>query len=241
VNTFVDRNYDEMSSRAASLIADYVKRKPDGLLCFAAGNTPLGAYTLLVEAVRSGKVSFERCRFVSLDEWVGLSGEDEGSCRQTLDDRFFKPLRIDEANIHFFKGKSEDLGAECKSMDAFVSINGNIDLMVLGIGMNGHLGFNEPGASTSLYSHITDLAPVTQQVSVKYFSEKKDLQQGITLGIRHIMEADTVIVLADGAKKADIIKAAFGREVSDLVPASILQRHPNVSLLLDEAAAKHLN
>jgi 6-phosphogluconolactonase/glucosamine-6-phosphate isomerase/deaminase len=107
--------------------------------------------------------------------------------------------------------------------------------------MNGHLGFNEPGANPSLYSHVTDLASVTQQVSAKYFSEKKDLQQGITLGIRHIMEADTVIVLADGAKKADIINAAFGREVSDLVPASILQRHPNVSLFLDEAAAKHLN
>jgi glucosamine-6-phosphate deaminase len=237
---YVSRDYQEMSLQAADLITDYVRQKPNSLISFAAGNTPLGTFSRLVEAVRQGKVSFAQCRFVSLDEWVGLNGTDAGSCRQTLDDHFFKPVGIDPRNIHFFDGKCGDPEAECRSMDEFIFAHGQIDFMLLGVGMNGHLGFNEPGVSFDLYSHVTDLDPVTKQVSSKYFQEQKDLQQGITLGIKHIMEADTVIAIADGAKKADIMKAAFRNEVSDQVPASILQRHPNFSLCLDEAAAQQL-
>jgi glucosamine-6-phosphate isomerase len=241
MRTFVARDYLEMSSQAADLIVDYVKHNPKALICFAAGNTPLGTFSYLVKLVGSGKVSFDQCRFVSLDEWVGLGSEDEGSCRQTLDEHLFKPVGIDSQNIHFFNGKSEDLEGECMRMDAFISDIGHIDLMLLGVGMNGHLGFNEPGARVDLYSHVADLDPVTKQVSAKYFTHKKELSQGITLGTGHIMKSDAVIVLADGAKKADIMKTAFGEGVTEQVPASILQRHPNVCLCLDEAAAQHLN
>jgi len=241
MKTIVSANYEEMSKKAASLIIEYVNRKPDALICLAAGNTPLGTFACLREAAGQGAVSFESCKFVSLDEWVGLDGSAEGSCRQTLYDHFFAPLAIREDQIQFFDGMSSDLQGECDKMDAFISSHGKVDLFLLGVGMNGHLGFNEPGVSFDLLSHVIDLDAVTKTVSVKYFDEQKDLKQGITIGIGHMMKAETVIVIADGSKKADIIAKSFQGEVKNEVPASALQRHPNVFLCLDESAARLMN
>jgi glucosamine-6-phosphate deaminase len=166
-----------------------------------------------------------------------LDGSDEGSCRQTLDRHFFEPCRIAEENIHFFNGKNGDLQAECKAMDELILSSGGIDILLLGVGMNGHLGFNEPKVGFELYTHVTELDSVTKQVSTKYFTEQKDLQLGITLGIKHLMEAVTVIVVADGDKKAGIMRRALRDEITNEVPASVLQRHPNVHFCLDAAAA----
>lgn len=237
MNLHVGRDYKEMSRQAADLIIQYVNRKPDSLVCLAAGNTPIGTFSCLVEAVGKGEVSFDRCRFISLDEWVGLNGGDEGSCRQTLDVHFFGPCGIREENVHFFDGASNDLAEECARMDRFIGSHGTIDLLLLGVGMNGHLGFNEPGVSFDLPSHVIELDSVTKQVSSKYFGEQKDLQRGITLGIKHLMQADFVIVVADGEKKADIMRQAAHREVTNEVPVTVLRRHPNAHYCLDEAAA----
>jgi glucosamine-6-phosphate deaminase len=237
MKTYITRDYREMSLQAAELIIHKIKQKPDSLVCFAAGNTPIGTFSCLVEAMRQGKVSFDQCRFISLDEWVGLDGADEGSCKQTLHQHFFKPCGIEEKNIHFFNGISGDLETECRLMDELIRAHGTIDLLLLGVGMNGHLGFNEPNVSFDLNSHVTNLDSVTKQVSVKYFQDQKDLQQGITLGIKQLLEADMVIVIADGAKKADIMSKALHNEVTNQVPVTVLQRHPNLHICLDEAAA----
>jgi glucosamine-6-phosphate deaminase len=237
MKTYITRDYREMSLQAAELIIHKIKQKPDSLVCFAAGNTPIGTFSCLVEAMRQGKVSFDQCRFISLDEWVGLDGADEGSCKQTLHQHFFKPCGIEEKNIHFFNGISGDLETECRLMDELIRAHGTIDLLLLGVGMNGHLGFNEPNVSFDLNSHVTNLDSVTKQVSVKYFQDQKDLQQGITLGIKQLLEADMVIVIADGAKKADIMRKALHNEVTNQVPVTVLQRHPNLHICLDEAAA----
>jgi glucosamine-6-phosphate deaminase len=232
-------DYAKMSARAAQLIIEFVSHKPESLLCFAAGNSPLGTFASLVEASRQGLVDFSRCRFVSLDEWVGLDGQKEGSCRKTLHDHFFNPLSIGIDQIHFFDGLSEDLPLECRWMDEFIASHGGIDLFLLGVGMNGHLGFNEPGIDLDLYSHVIDLDPVTTAVSVKYFNGAKPFDQGITLGVKYIMEADQVIVVADGAGKADIIASCFQGEITKQIPASILRHHDNLHVCLDaQAAAK---
>ncbi|MBB6734623.1 6-phosphogluconolactonase [Cohnella zeiphila] len=240
MKTHISHDYQEMSLQAAELILHNVKRKPDSLICFAAGNTPLGTFSCLVEAVHGGRASFDRCRFISLDEWVGLSGADEGSCRQTLNRHFFEPCGIPEKNIHFFNAISGDLEAECRAMDDLIEAHGAIDLLLLGVGMNGHLGFNEPGADFERGSYVTDLDPVTKQVSVKYFPEQKDVQKGITLGIKHLLQARTVILVADGDKKADVMRQALQREVTNEVPVTVLQRHPDVHVCMDEAAAKFI-
>lgn len=237
MNTHIAPDYRQMSMQAAEMIIEHVNQKPDSLVCFAAGNTPLGTFSFLVEAARVGRVSFDRCRFISLDEWVGLSASDEGSCRQTLDRHLFEPCGINEQNVHFFNGMSEDLDAECKWMDDYIRANGTIDLLLLGVGMNGHLGFNEPGVDFELYSHVIDLDAVTKQVSVKYFLHQQNVQKGITLGIKHLMQASTVILVADGQKKADIIRKALHDEVSRDVPVTVLHQHHNVHIFLDEAAA----
>lgn len=237
MKTYVKHDYDEMSRQAAELIIQSINLKPDSLVCLAAGNTPLGTFACLVEAWRLGKVNFDQCHFISLDEWVGLDGSDEGSCRQTLDEHFFRICGIKEANIHFFNGKSENLQAECDKMDARIQANGSIDVLLLGVGMNGHLGFNEPNISFDLYTHVIDLDAVTKQVSAKYFTEQRDVQQGITLGIKHLLEAEIVIVVADGMKKAEIMRKAMHNEITNEIPVTVLQGHPNLHVCLDEAAA----
>ncbi|MFC5448528.1 glucosamine-6-phosphate deaminase [Paenibacillus aestuarii] len=240
MNLYVDNNYDEMSRRTAEMIIQLMKKKPDSLVCMAAGNTPLGTFTHLVKAVQKGEVNVEACHFISLDEWVGLDGTDEGSCRQTLDAHFFKPCGIDEQRIHFFDAKRANLQAECEKMDALIQSHGHIDVLLLGVGMNGHLGFNEPGAGFDTYTHVVELDAVTKQVSAKYFTEPREVQMGITLGIKHMLEAETVILIADGLKKADIMQKALHGEVTNEVPVTVLQQHPNVHVCLDAAAASLL-
>ncbi len=226
-----------MSQQAAELIIRQVKQKPNSLLCFAAGNTPLGTFSSLVEAVHEGRINFDQCKFISLDEWVGLGASDEGSCRQTLDHYLFERCGIKEHQIHFFNGTSDDLDSECQAMDDFIRSHGTIDLLLLGVGMNGHLGFNEPYADFEGVSHVAELDSITKQVSVKYFPGQQDVQKGITLGIKHLMQAEMVILIADGDKKADIIKTALQHEITNEVPVTVLQRHPNVYVYMDEAAA----
>jgi len=240
MNIHVFQDYREASSFAAKMILKQVDDKPDSLLSLAAGSTPLGAYSLLAEEAQSNVHRFRQCRFVSLDEWVGLDGSDQGSCRQTMDEHFFGPARIPDEHIRFFDGKSADLVRECEEMNAYIRSYGPIDFMLLGIGMNGHLGFNEPGTDPDSLAHVTELDEVTQQVSAKYFTEPRSVKSGVTLGMKQILEAGCVVLMANGSHKADIVQAAFRGDVSERIPASLLQKHPNFHLILDEAAAAKL-
>ncbi|MFY0544112.1 glucosamine-6-phosphate deaminase [Brevibacillus sp. H7] len=236
MNIHVFASYDEMSKSIAQSIIDFLREKPNALICLPGGNTPLGTYRELVTAAKAGRIDFSRATFVGLDEWVGLGIEDEGSCQHFLYHELFHPLGIKESQIHFFDAKADDLAAECRRIDEVIFRHGSLDLIMLGLGVNGHLGFNEPGVSFENYSHVIDLDNVTKTVGQKYFKEQKELTQGITLGIKHIMEAKKVILAADGPKKAEAVQRAIQGEVTPSMPASVLQTHPNAHFFFDKLA-----
>lgn len=233
-------DYKELSKEAAKLIMNVVNANPTGLLCLAAGHTPVGIYKCLVDFAREGKVDFSRCKFVSLDEWVGLGMQDEGSCIKFMHDNLFNPLGILESNIAFFNGQASDLELECKRIDEFVFKNGPIDVVLLGIGINGHIGFNEPGSAFDAYSHVAILDEITKEVGKKYFPVQRQLEKGLTLGIKHFLEARNVILVASGAGKAEIIKKTVESPPDTSLPATALKLHNNFYLLLDKEAASLL-
>lgn len=236
----VCRDYEEMSRRAAELTAEGLRRRPDGLLSFAGGETPLGTVHAFADLVNRGEVDISRAHYTSLDEWVGLSNTDEGSCglfnNQELLARLEKPF----AACHIINGAAADMEAERDALNAYFAQYGPLTVSVLGIGMNGHLGFNEDGVSFDLDAHIVPLSETTKRVMSKYFGEKFHPTHGISQGIRQIMAAERVILIANGAHKADIIQKALTGPVTSAVPASVLQRHPNCYAVLDEAAAAKL-
>lgn len=233
-------NYDEMSKATAKFIIEYVNHKPDSMLCLAGGDTPLRTFDYLVEAEKNGRVDFSQCKFVSLDEWVGLGKNVKGSCQETLYRSLYDRITIAEEQICFFNGLAVDMEEECKRMDRFITTQGKIDLILLGIGLNGHLGFNEPNVNPKLHSHVVELDSVTKEVSSKYFEEKVEVKQGISLGLQHIVEANIVILMANGAKKAEIIKETVEGEKTIKVPSSLLQELSNVHFFLDKEAASLL-
>lgn len=230
-------DYNELSAHAAGEIIDLVKRKPDAVLCLAAGDTPRLTYEMVAKKAAAQKVDFSKVTFIGLDEWVGIPPENEGSCNYFLYNNLFTPLQIPGTQIHLFDALSDDLAAACKKMDTTVLQAGGIDLMLVGIGMNGHIGFNEPGVAFDLYSHVIDLDENTRQVGQKYFREAMPLRKGITLGLQHFLEAGTAIVIANGIKKSGVIQKAVNGPVTNELPASIIQKHPNGLVMIDEEAA----
>ena len=234
-------DYSEMSEKTADFILDFVHKKPDALLCFPAGHTSLGTFRLLADYSRKGLADFSKCRFVGLDEWLGLDKDDENNCRSFMYHHLFIPLEIDPARIEFFDVAAENLELECRRIDEYIFKNGPVDLMLLGIGMNGHLGLNEPGTSPELYSHVTELDTVTKTVGQKYFDRPVKLERGITLGLKHIMQSRTVILQASERKKAGIVKKAIEGPITPDIPASVLRRHSNAFMFMDQEAAALLD
>lgn len=226
-----------LSDKVADHILSVVKKKPDAVLCLAAGDTPKLAYSLLVEKAARESIDFSACTFVGLDEWVGIPPENEGSCYYFLQTFLFKPLGVDPAQIHLFNALAKDLTAECKAMDEKIREKGPVDLMLVGVGMNGHIGFNEPGVVWNLNSHVTNLDDTTRSVGQKYFKQSTPLQKGITLGLQHLLESKSVIVMASGLKKAQIMRAALEDPVSPAVPASVIRKHQQGLVMLDQEAA----
>ena len=230
-------DYNELSAHAADEIIELVKRKPDSVLCLAAGDTPRLTYEMVAKKAGSEKVNFSKVTFIGLDEWVGIPPENEGSCHYFLYNNLFTPLQIPGKQIHLFNALTDDLAAACKKMDTTVSQAGGIDLMLVGIGMNGHIGFNEPGVSFELYSHVIDLDENTQKVGQKYFREAMQLRKGITLGLQHFLEAGIAILIANGTKKSGVIQKAVNGLITNELPASIIQQHRNGLVMVDEEAA----
>ena len=231
-----------MSKWAAQKVAEELLKKPDALISFPGGDTPLGMVHEFARMVNAGEVDISRARFVMLDEWVGLNEEDPGSCAQFMKENLFDLLQKPFAEVFCFDGRADSIDNERARHEAFIEEHGPITVSVLGIGMNGHLGFNESGVDFTLSSHIIPLHPVTRQVMSKYFGGRElPLTHGITQGIAQIMAAETVLVIANGEKKADIVRRAVEEPVKNEVPASIVQNHPNAYFVLDEAAASALH
>ncbi|HEY4784889.1 MAG TPA: glucosamine-6-phosphate deaminase [Bacteroidales bacterium] len=233
----VFQDYKELSIETAKLIARIIAGKPDALLCFPAGETSLGTYAALIQMHKNGIISFNKCKVVGLDEWVHLDEMQNENCYHFLKKHLFDHIDMNPENLCFFNGESNDLQKECLLTDQFIKANGGIDMMLLGVGMNGHLGLNEPGISFDNYSHIVELDSVTKRVGQKYFSARAELTKGITLGMKHIFETKTVILQISGKKKSPVVKRLLEAEVSTELPSSLLKKHPNTFLLLDADAA----
>ena len=238
IKTYPD--FDAMSRAAADLIIGQVNSKPNSLLCFPSGESPAGVFKYLVADAKAGKVNFDDCYFVGLDEWVCLGKEDDGSCTRFLWEHFFEPAGIAASKMHFFDAKAADLDNECDKMNAFIMQHGPLDIMTVGIGMNGHIGLNEPGTDFNSYAHYAPLAETTITVGQKYFTKPTILSKGITLGLKHLQEAKLPLLIAAGTKKAGIISQSLKGPIGTQVPASIFQTLPNGLVLLDEGAASEL-
>jgi glucosamine-6-phosphate isomerase len=230
-------DYETLSNHAARLTASLVEGKPEAVICIASGHTPLGVLKQLVEMSGRGEVDLRRCRFIGLDEWVGIPPEREGSCSYFVEEYLLKPLKINREQIFFFDSMAADLEAECRKMDAAIARFGGLDLMLVGIGLNGHIALNEPGTPWTLHSHRSILDEMTVAVGQKYFTEKTQMTHGITLGLQHLQEAWLPVLIASGSGKAAIVRQALEGEVTEQLPASIFQTLPHGLVLLDEAAA----
>lgn len=240
MNIHIAETYQDMSQATANLVEACIKTKPESLLCFPSGDSPTGTLNKLIKDAQRGAADFRRCWFVGLDEWVGMDKNDDGSCQQYVYANLFDPLQIPANRIMFFDAKANDLAAECKKTDRFIFDHGPLDILIVGVGLNGHIGLNEPGSSFTSYAHVVDLAESTKTSGQKYFSQATKLEKGITIGIQHMMEAVTVVVIASGEKKADIIQKIIEGKVTEDIPGSILQQHPNCYVFLDQGAASKL-
>ena len=234
-------DYAAMSEQVAALIAAQVVSKPDSVLGLATGSTPIGAYQKLVEWHKQG-LSFAKVRTVNLDEYYGLAPEHDQSYRWFMQTNLFDHVDVERENTNVPSGLADDPAAECARYDALIRALGGQDLQLLGLGHNGHIGFNEPGAAFILPTHLVDLTESTINANARLFTSKEEVpRQALTMGIGGIMTAKRVVVAVSGADKADAVAKSFGGPVTPEVPASILQLHPDVVLVADRAALSKLS
>lgn len=234
----VFNNHEALSLAVAKHILALVRNKPNAMLVLTSGNTPILAYQKLTELAKIE--DFAQTFIIGLDEWVGISGESEGSCRYIVEQNLLKPLTIPESNYTFFDSMTEDLESECKRVDDLIFAKGGLDFILVGLGTNGHLGLNEPGTSFDSYCQVTDLEEVTAITGQKYFNSSTPLTKGITVGLKHLLEAKEAMIMANGAGKAEIIKRMISEEINEKLPATVLRKHTDGLLWIDKEAAANL-
>ena len=238
---YIGKDYEEMSRIAANVLSAQVTMKPDCVLGLATGSTPIGTYKVLIDRCAKGDLDFSQVKSINLDEYVGLAGDHDQSYRYFMNHNLFDHINIDKANTNVPNGLAEDLDAECERYNGIINTLGPIDVQVLGMGHNGHIGFNEPSDVFELETHKVELAQTTIDANARFFANADEVpRQALTMGIKTIMQAKKVLVVANGKGKAEIVKKAFTGPVTPQVPASILQMHPDVVVVLDEEAASLL-
>ena len=231
------KDYEDMSRKAANIIAAQVISKPDCVLGLATGSTPIGAYKRLVELYEQGDLDFSEVSTYNLDEYRGLSHDDVQSYHYFMADNLFNHVNIDIDNTHVPDGSNPDADAACAEYDRMVEEAGYTDLQLLGIGNNGHIGFNEPDTCFSKGTHCVDLTESTIQANSRLFDSTDDVpRQAYTMGDQTIMNARMVLLVANGEAKAQAIHDMCFGPISPSCPASILQLHPNCVVVADEAA-----
>ena len=240
-NVYLMDDYEAVSRKSAELIAQTVAAKPDALLCLAAGNTAIRTYEILKEMCDAGEADLSKARFVALDEWLDLEDESE-NCDSIMRKHFYGPLGIADERVKRFDIHADDLAAACKEVDEYIFACGGIDLMLLGVGMNGHLGLNEPGMSFNDYAKVVQLSETTMQVGQKYFTDGMKLTRGITLGVKHMFECKRTVLQVSGSHKADITDKLLRTAPTEVLPATVLKLLPHGTVVLDrDAAAKCLD
>ena len=225
-------NYEEMSALAAELIGAQVLLKPRCVLGLATGSSPIGTYERLVEAHRAGRLDFSQVRTVNLDEYCGLRGDDSNSYRFFMDHHLFSRVNLQRENTHLPNGAAPDLEEECRRYEALIQSLGGVDLQLLGIGRNGHIGFNEPSDSFPPVVHTVQLTESTIQANSRLFERIEDVPtQAITMGVGTILKAERILLIA-GADKRYILEEALTGRVTPQVPASVLQLHRDVTVIV---------
>lgn len=236
------KNYEQMCEIAASYISERVRENPNMTLGLATGGTPLGTYQKLIEDYQDGKTSYKQVVSFNLDEYIGLTGQNPNSYRYYMNDHFFNHIDIDQANTFVPNGTAEDFDQECKNYEEQIRANGGIDLQLLGIGSNGHIGFNEPGASFESYTHVVELTESTREANSIYFERLEDVpKKAITMGIASIMKSKEILLLVSGEHKYEALAKLLTGGITEQFPASILKQHPYVTIIADEAAVGNLN
>lgn len=232
-------NYQEMSVTAGRLLAEKIRSNPSMTLGLATGSTPKGLYEYLIQEHRDTGTSYQQIQSVNLDEYVGLPAQDPNSYHYFMRKNFFDHIDIAGENTHIPNGAAENLEKECTRYDQLIKDIGGVDLQILGIGQNGHIGFNEPGTPFSSRTHIVTLAENTREANSRFFNSMEEVpKHAITMGITSILESKEIFLLASGEQKAEAISKLLNGEISEAFPASALKQHQNVTIIADKDALR---
>jgi glucosamine-6-phosphate deaminase len=229
--------YEELSQMAAAQIIAKIQANPKLNLGLATGSTPTGVYKKLIQDHEENNTSYKQINTFNLDEYIGISKKDPNSYHYFMCENLFDHIDVPLEQTHIPDGTAKNLDEECRRYEQFIEEHGGIDLQILGIGQNGHIGFNEPGTSFSSRTHIINLAESTRKANSRFFESLDDVPtQAITMGIASIMESKEIFLLVSGASKAEALARLINGEVNEQFPASILKNHPNVTIFADKEA-----
>lgn len=235
-------NYEQMSKKAANMVASQIILKPNSVLGFATGSTPLGMYKQLVKTYEDGHIDFEEVIIFNLDEYYGVRKENKRSYSYYMHENFLKYIKIDESRVNIPNGRAEDIHKESLAYERKIRSCGGINLQVLGIGRNGHIGFNEPDIKFEALTHMVKLDEQTIKDNSRFFQSIEDVPtKAISMGIKTIMHAKKIILLASGKEKSEAIFGAIYGKIIPELPASVLQLHPDVVFIVDKEAASKLD
>ncbi len=242
MTTVTTKNYQALSKLAADYVIKQIKKKPNSVLALATGQTPVSFYHELVKAYQKKQVDFSRVKTFNLDEYAGVSKKDKHSYHYYMSNNFFKDVNLKKENIFLPDGKAKNLAKECLNYESVIKKSGGIDLMILGIGQDGHLAFNEPGSSFTSKTRVVKLALLTRRANAKFFNKQLSLvpKKAITMGLATIRQARNILLLVSGKEKAEMVDKALTGKVTMKVPASVLQTHKRVTVILDKEAAGKL-
>lgn len=242
MNFYVFNTYEEVSAYAAKIVSDVIKAKKDTILGLATGSSPIGLYKELVSMYERKELDFSAVKSVNLDEYVGLSGQHNQSYKYFMNCNLFDHINIDKKNTFIPNGIAGNLEESAEQYDHLLEELGYADVQILGIGANGHIGFNEPAEKLELSTHVTDLKLETIQANARFFESEADVpKKAVTMGIGAILKAKKIILIASGENKASVVHSLEDDFISTNIPATLLKLHPDVSVILDSAAASLLS
>jgi len=238
----ITKNYQALSKLAAEYVIKQIRKKPKSVLALATGQTPISFYHELVRAYKKKQVDFSRVKTFNLDEYTGVSKNDKHSYHYYMSNNFFKYVNLKKENIFLPNGRAKNLAKECLNYESVIKKSGGIDLAILGIGQDGHLAFNEPGSSFTSKTRVVKLALSTRRANAKFFNKRLSLvpKKAITMGLATIRQAGNILLLVSGKEKAETVDKALTGKVTRKVPASVLQTHKRVTVILDKEAAGKL-
>ena len=239
MKTIVVKNYDEMSRVSADLVADVLRAKPDCVLGLATGDTPIGMYKNLVKMYEAGELDFSRANSVNLDEYYPITPDNDQSYRYFMNHQLFDHVNIDKAKTAVPDGTvaPEEVDAYCHKYEDAIDALGGVDIQVLGIGRNGHIGFNEPDSELIPITHLTALTESTIEANSRFFASEADVSKhALTMGLQSVFKAKKILLMVSGKNKAEAIKAMVCGNITTMCPASLLCLHPDVTLVCDEDA-----